>query len=95
MYIAEARAYNEGIEFYPKNGKVIFAKRCNGKVVVESRNSSYSEKKENSFKSKIFLLFFCAVNVVIFSIIGKLRSHISSFTCLGSSSVFLYRKKQK
>ena len=45
MYIAEARAYNEGIEFYPKNGKVIFAKRCNGKVVVESRNSSYSEKK--------------------------------------------------
>lgn len=73
MYIAEARAYNEGIEFYPKNGKVIFAKRCNGKVVVESRNSSYSEKKENSFKSKIFLLFFCAVNVVIFSIIGKLK----------------------
>ena len=72
MYIAEARAYNEGIEFYPKNGKVIFAKRCNGKV-VESRNSSYSEKKENSFKSKIFLLFFCAVNVVIFSIIGKLK----------------------
>ena len=73
MYIAEARAYNDGIEFYPKNGKVIFAKRCNGKVVVESRNSSYSEKKENSFKSKIFLLFFCAVNVVIFSIIGKLK----------------------
>ena len=73
MYIAEARAYNEGIEFYPKNGKVIFAKRCNGKVVVESRNSSYSEKKENSFKSKIFLLFFCALNVVIFSIIGKLK----------------------
>ena len=55
MYIAEARAYNDGIEFYPKNGKVIFAKRCNGKVVVESRNNSYSGKKENSFKSKIFL----------------------------------------
>ena len=65
MYIAEARAYNEGIEFYPKNGKVIFAKRCNGKVVVESRNSSYSEKKENSFKSKIFLLFFCATAILV------------------------------
>lgn len=41
MYIAEARLYNDGIEFYPKNGKVIFGKRCNGKVAIESRNNSY------------------------------------------------------
>lgn len=58
MYIAEARAYNEGIEFYPKNGKVIFAKRCNGKVVVESRNSSYSEKKKIVSNQKYFYYFF-------------------------------------
>lgn len=73
MYIAEARAYNDGIEFYPKNGKVIFAKRCNGKVVVESGSCSYSEKKENRFKSKILLLLLVVVNAIIFSVIGKLK----------------------
>lgn len=89
MYIAEARAYNDGIEFYPNNGKVIFAKRCNGKVVVESRTSSYIEKQEDIFKFKILLLLFFAVNVVIFSIIGKLKiPNIEVITVLTVGLIF-------